>query len=155
MNNQTEKPSREAVHLWETFDKRASRWQSDEGSLGEIISLEIRTLNQAWLDFFEQQNDQSHSRQSEQEDRKEGELCKIVTEAPAIFNNGEPESPTPPVSPEQNEDKARLVIRACEEIRRRFSVKYTHQGFVNGCRPIIESMLTAIDAARGKPATDK
>ena len=38
---------------WETFDKRAATWTREEGELGRIVDVEIRTLNTTWLEVAE------------------------------------------------------------------------------------------------------
>lgn len=42
---------------WETFDKRAATWAREEGELGSIVDVEIRTLNTTWLEVAEKLTD--------------------------------------------------------------------------------------------------
>lgn len=57
-SRQTESEGRVALQrlvrqTWETFDKRAATWARDEGELGSIVDVEIRTLNTTWLEVSE------------------------------------------------------------------------------------------------------
>jgi len=57
-SRQPESEGRVALHrlvrqTWETFDKRAATWAREEGELGNIVDVEIRTLNTTWLEVAE------------------------------------------------------------------------------------------------------
>ena len=56
MSNETTRQT--ANKLWETFDRRASRWQDDDDGVGIVVAQELRTLNQEWFEQAERYEQQ-------------------------------------------------------------------------------------------------